>query len=77
MWSLGIDIFAEWDPDNEFNMRPGKRCPGLSLIWTVDGKEIPVLFAATPKASMTSTILIQTLQKMDEAGITQRGVEEN
>ena len=35
------------------------------------------MFAATPKASMTSTILMQTLQKMDEAGITQRGVDKN
>ncbi len=36
-----------------------------------------MLFAATPKASMTSTILMETFQKMDEAGITQRGVDEN
>ena len=77
VWSLGVDIFAEWDPEDEFNMGPSKRHPGLSLISTVDGKDILVLFAATPKASMTSTILMQTFQKMDEAGITQRGVDEN
>jgi hypothetical protein len=77
VWSLGVDIFAEWDPEDEFNMGPGKRHPGLSLISTVDGKDIPVLFAANPKASMTSTILTQTFKKMDEAGITQRGVDKN
>ncbi len=77
VWSLGVDIFAEWDPDDEINMGPGKRHPGLSLISTVDRKEIPVLFAANPKASMTSTILMQTFQKMDKAGITQRGVDKN
>jgi hypothetical protein len=40
------------------------------------GKEIPTLFAATPNASMTSAILKKTFQKMDKAGITQRGVDE-
>ncbi len=39
-WSLGIDIFAEWDLDNEFNMGPGKCLPRLSLISAIDGKEI-------------------------------------
>jgi hypothetical protein len=33
------------------------------------------LFAANPKASMTSAILLQTFKKMDKAGITQRGVD--
>ncbi len=70
-WSLGIYIFAEWDPDNEFNMGPGERHPGLSLISVIEGKEIPILFAANPKASMTSAILMQTFKKMDKAGITQ------
>ena len=27
VWSLGVDIFAEWDPEDEFNMGPGKRHP--------------------------------------------------
>jgi hypothetical protein len=76
-WSLGIDIFAEWDSSDEFNFEPGKRHPGLSLLSPVDREEIPVLFAATPNASMTSTILMETFQEMDEAGITQRGVDEN
>ena len=39
-WSLGIDIFAEWDPDDEFNMGSGKRHPGLSLISAVDREVI-------------------------------------
>ena len=69
-WSLSVDIFAEWDPDDEFNMGPGKCCPGISLISVIDGKEILILFAANPKASMTSTILMQTIKKMDKARIT-------
>ncbi len=76
-WSLGIDIFAVLDPDNELNMGPNKHHPGLCLISTSDRKKIPILFAANPKASMTSTILMETFQKMDEAGITQRGVNKN
>ncbi len=76
-WSLGIDNFTELDPDDEYNIGPGKRHPGLSLISAIDGKEIPILFATNPKASMTSTILRKTFQKMDETGITQRGVDEN
>ena len=74
-WSLGIDIFAELDPEDDINIGPGKRHPGLSLL-SADGKEIPVLFAANPKASMTSTILKETFKKMDELGITQHGVDE-
>jgi hypothetical protein len=76
-WSLGIDIFAEWDSSDEFNFGRGKWHPGLSLLSPVDREEIPVLFAATPKASMTSTILMETFQKMDKSWITQHGVDEN
>ncbi len=75
-WSLGIEIFAEWDPEDDINIGPGKRHPGLSLL-PADRKEIPVLFEANPKASMTSTILKETFKKMDELGITQRGVDED
>jgi hypothetical protein len=46
-------------------MGPGKRHPRLSLISVIDGKEIPILFAANPKASMTSAILMQTFKKMN------------
>jgi hypothetical protein len=67
-WSLGIDIFVEWDPDNEFNMGPGK---------AIDGKKIPVQFADNPKASMTSTIMMEKFQKVDKMGITQWGVDKN
>jgi hypothetical protein len=59
-WSLSVDIFAEWDPDDEFNMGSGKRHPGLSLISSIEEKEILVLFSADPKESMTSAILRQT-----------------
>jgi hypothetical protein len=56
------------DPDDEFIMGPGKRHPRLSLISVIDAKEIPTLFAANPKASMTSTILMQTFQKRMRRG---------
>ncbi len=75
-WSLGIDIFAEWDTEEELNIGPGMRHPGLLLV-SSDGKDIPVLFAANTKVSMTAGILKKTFQKMDELGITQRGVDEN
>jgi hypothetical protein len=75
-WSLGIDIFAEWDTEDELNLGPGKRHPGLTLV-SSDGKDIPVLFAANTKASMTSGILKEAFKKMDELGITQRGVDQN
>ncbi len=55
-WSLGIDVFAEWDTEDELNIGPGMRHPGLWLI-SSDGKDIPVLFAANIKASMTTGIL--------------------
>ncbi len=75
-WSLGIDVFAEWDTEDELNIGPGMRHPGLPLV-SSDGKDIPMLFAANTKASMTAGILKKTFQKMDELGITQRGVDEN
>ena len=50
---LALPFFVEWDPDNEFNMGPGKRHLELSLISTIDGKKIPVLLDANPKASMS------------------------
>ncbi len=37
-WSLVINIFAELDPEDDINIGPGKRHPGLSLL-TADGKE--------------------------------------
>jgi hypothetical protein len=57
-------------------MGPGKSHPVLSLFSVVDGKEITILFAAIPKASMMCATLMQTFQKMDKGGITQRGVDE-
>ena len=55
-WSLGIEIFTKWDSEDEYNLGLGKRHPGLTLAYS-DGKDIPVLFAANTKASMTSGIL--------------------
>eukprot|EP00985_Skeletonema_marinoi_P035040 scaffold45443_cov277-Skeletonema_marinoi.AAC.1 len=55
---------------------PGKRYPGMS-VYTVDGKEVPIFSAAGTSASMTSTILRNMFAKMDELGITKRGVDEN
>ena len=75
-WSLGIDVFAEWDTEDELNIGPGMCHPGLPLV-SSDGKDIPVLFAANTKASMTSGILKEAFKKMDELGITQRGVDQN
>jgi hypothetical protein len=74
-FTLGIDIFVKWDNNDEFNVSPRKCHSGLSLSSAVNGKNILVWFAAIPKASMTSTILKETLQIMDEVGITQRGVD--
>ena len=64
-WSLGIDVFTEWDAEDELNIGPGMCHPGLSLV-SSKGKNIPVLFAANKKASMTSGILKETFQKTDE-----------
>jgi hypothetical protein len=68
--------FAEWDSEDELNIGPGKRHPGLTLV-SSDGRDIPVLFAANMKAPMTSGILKEAFKKMDELGITQQGVDEN
>jgi hypothetical protein len=75
-WTLGIDVFVDWDAGDELNLGPGKRHPGLTLAYS-DGKDIPVLFAANTKASMTSGILKEAFKKMDGLGITQRGVDNN
>jgi hypothetical protein len=61
-WSLGIDIFTDWDSEDEYNFGPGKRHPSLTLV-SPDGKDIPVMFAANTKASMTSGILKEAFKK--------------
>ena len=74
---IGVDILAEWDDDHLFNnFGLGKRYPGLSLYGR-DGKEVPVLFAATPNASMDGNVLKQTFEMMDDNGISQRGTDSN
>ena len=76
-WSLGLDIFAELnkdDPSNNYG--PDKRYPGV-VLYPADSEEIPVLFKATPKSLMTSTVLRKSFKMMDELDITQRGVHSN
>ena len=74
---MGVDIFAEWNPEGGFsNFGVGKRHPGLSL-YDQEGNEIPVLFAATPNASMDGNVLLQAFKMMDDLGITKRGVDEH
>ena len=72
--TMGVDVFAEWitGDDHLQNFGMGKRYPGL-VLYDKNGKEIPVMFAATPNASMTGSILRDMYAKMDELGITQRG----
>ena len=70
-------MFSESDEDNfAENFGSGKRYPGLHLHGK-DGIEIPVLFPASPKASMTSRILMETFKRMDELRTSERSVDEN
>ena len=72
-----VDVFVVLDKDNELNnYGPGKRFPGM-VLHDADGVKMPVLFAASPKASMTSTILKEMLKMMDEKKITERGVDDD
>mmetsp|Transcript_33611 Transcript_33611/g.68233 ORF Transcript_33611/g.68233 Transcript_33611/m.68233 type:complete len:887 (-) Transcript_33611:1079-3739(-) len=76
-WGIGEDPFVvDFGDDQAASVGPGKRYPGMS-VYTVDGKEVPIFFAAGTSASMTSTILRNMFAKMDELGITKRGVDEN
>jgi hypothetical protein len=65
-WCLGLDVFAK---EEGFGL--GKRYPGGSSI-SVNGKEVPILFAASENASMNESILADLFQRMDEFGITER-----
>lgn len=72
-WPLGIDIdMIPIVGDILENMGPGKAMPGIS-VFDDDGKEIPVIFAASENASMTTSVLADIFRKMDLLGITQRG----
>ena len=74
---LGCDVFADWDDDDYIsNFGPGKRYPSLP-IHDHEGNDVPVVFAATPNASMTSTVLMQVFKKMDEKGISKREYDSN
>ena len=77
-WVNGIDVFAPGDGKITLsNFGTGRRYPGLELTCPTTGANIPVLFAASKKASMTSKILKQLFAMMDDCGITSRGVDES
>ncbi len=61
-WSLVINVFVEWDTEDKLKIGPGMRRPGQPLV-SSEGKDIPVLFAANTKASMTAGILKETFKK--------------
>ena len=70
IWALGVNVFMEWDDQGDFeNFGPGKRHPGLALRGS-GGKEIPVLFEASEKASMNAEILEDAFRMMDKKCIT-------
>ena len=77
LWTHGVDVFAELDNSGPLsNFGPGKRYPGLNLVHP-DGEEVPTMFAASKKGSMTSPILRDMYAAMDRLGIAKRGVDEN
>ena len=49
---------------------------GLSL-YNKDGNEIPVLFTATPNASMNDEVLMEAFKMMEGLGLTKCGTTEN
>lgn len=73
-WGIGIDIFAkelDAQDDPSVNFGPGKRYPGLSIF--CNGIEVITLFDASPKASMTSSILRNVVKTLDDQKLTKRG----
>ena len=53
------------------------RCCFTFAMGGRDGKEIPVMFAATKNASMDESVLMQAFKMMDDLGITERGIDED
>ena len=76
-WCIGEDPFVVEIPgeDKAAAVGRGKRYPGMS-VFTVDGKEVPIYFAASPSASMDEVILAGIFAKIDALGITERGIDE-
>ena len=64
----------DWGSDVFENFGLGKRHPGLSLF-DRNGKEIPVLFTATPNALMDGNVLCRSFTMKDDYGMTQRGTD--
>lgn len=78
-WALGKDVLADWigdDDDFEANIGPGKYFP-MGPTCVVDGKEIPCYCDCSRNGSMTSGILKRILEKLDQLGVTKRGVDED
>ena len=71
---MSVDAFAEWVITDDYlqNYGIGKQHPGL-VLFDKDNNKIPVMFAATPNASMTGSILCDMFARMDKLGITQQG----
>jgi hypothetical protein len=59
-WCFSLDVFAE-----EEGFGPGKRYPGCQSC-TVGDKKVPCYFACSPNASMTSGILKDVFEFLDE-----------
>ncbi len=76
MDAMGVDIFAD-ECEGGFlaNCGPGKRYPGGPTC-IYNGIEIPCLCAASPKSSMNGPILRSVFAKLDELGVTERGIDE-
>ena len=65
-WVLGADVFNEWDEEKYINnFGIGKRHPGL-LLFGSDGKEILVVVASTPHASIDASDLMDAFKIMDD-----------
>lgn len=78
-WTMGQDLFATWrgeDHEIELNTGPGKFFP-MGPTCHVDGKEISCYCDCSESGSVTGPILKKILTKLDEAGLTERGVDED
>ena len=73
LWAMGVHIFAGWNDINpQSNLGIGKRHPGISLFYP----EVPVLFTATPNASMDDGVLMDLFIHMDDLSISERGISQ-
>ena len=66
--ALGVDVFAKWDEKDSASK--------LSLF-NKECNETPLLFAASPKSSIISAILMESFKRMNGLKVTEQGVDEN